>query len=680
MNRSRAMAIEDLDGPPIERFLTYSWLLVLLAAPIIIALLIWFRVLLNRRNELTANRSNQLKQERLVTSYCNANPILMSSQRRTSQQAQHQDQDRSPRLGSKECKIPALCSLVLQDKLLNSLVTHTSLYLASMASQQIFACFLAVSMAILNLLKARNLLACNLIIFLLMSGKLLALFSLTTFSLFRSLKVLNLRRGVMTKGCPCTSSSSSKSVKSSSPSSSSVSQTSASVPGEPSNFFGSATTCRLLADASRDGRRKSATRPRSTADWQVWQALLLILLSASLATVYLYLRLMNMMAGSRGSQATTGHAFGAHPATNKTITARTTPGDTWPVSPMYSTEYYSSTQMTPSSASYLHQLVDQYELDSFIRLLFSASLVTERFCCTLAAANYVPAAKISAMLLYASLMLVILLASVLAQLWGREALRCLIPPRVGSTINLRSLVGSETALNQLRLSESRKRRHLMANQHLGRTSDWRVQSSSYNSTGTCSTTCSWCSSERTPNQRGGGLTQLPVGGAATVASLSSLVLASSSQRAEGAESAAEQDLASDRAGSSLKIDCSRMLTGAIWHNQTSSASSDWLMYAELKRDLKLGQSLILFGQLLDHAPVLVSSLKVASLSQNFLNASAESKLITIAMLEAGERSNCDLSVTEVSLKCAARVALSFTFARRIEPVFVASLVKAEMRS
>lgn len=74
-------------------------------------------------------------------------------------------------------------------------------------------------------------------------------------------------------------------------------------------------------------------------------------------------------------------------------------------------------------SSQLKHLIDQYELQNFINLLLDTHLQTSRFMCTLAANNYAPFAKQSMMTLYASLMLLIFIMSIVIQQVGRRKLR-----------------------------------------------------------------------------------------------------------------------------------------------------------------------------------------------------------------------------------------------------------------
>lgn len=657
-------------GPPIwvhdERSLAYSWLLVLLAAPIIIALLVWFRVLLRRRDELTRSR---LRQDSGLVSYSYTGSSSAPKPGDRSSWPAKESRSTSYQLGnpasSTRGKFDAPVNFNVQNQSLKSLVNHTSLYLASLAWQQIFACCMALLMAVLNLLRARNLLACNLVIFPLMSGKLLNLFALTAFSVIRLAKLVNMRRYANKPPSYCSSStnddmrSSSNRVtsdtNSSTYNSSSVGQDELSTRDlacqQEARLCESTTTHRLIVSDANSAKRARASRrsctttktktarPASSNRWQICQSWMLILLSVGLAAVYLYLRLMNMVlveGGSGGEQA-------VQAPDNKTSAVHLR--DTWQISHgQVTTGYYSAepSQLVSQSGraskpGYLRQLANQYELESFMRLLLSRQFVTSRFTCTLAAANYVPAARISAMLLYASLMLIVLMASMASQCLSRAVLRHFVPNSGGGGGGLGSwqaraadlggfwLAGSQESGASAAYPREPRRRRATGARLLGHHTAPPV-----GLTSTCSSSCSRCSDEfrpaSQPQFRAGRLAL--VGGAASIASLSSFGAAST----EAARSAGWKDVELGADKASLATSNSSTRAAHKLNQETHQASTDkvrptgappwsaasvsqpdlsttfgWLMYAELRRDLKLSQSVILFGQLLDHAPVLVSS-------------------------------------------------------------------------
>lgn len=653
-----------------ERILAYSWLLVLLAAPIIIALLVWFRVLLKRRHELTRSR---LCQDRLVSasafgSTCGSSkadqwswPAKECAASSTASSSSSTNQQPSPLYSRSKCETPAQCTLKLHKQSLKSLVNHTSLYLASLAWQQIFACCMALLMAVLNLLRARNLLACNLVIFPLISGKLLSLFSLSAFAVLRLTKLVSIRRGVNKRSCHCCSSASASKRRSSrqvvisstggtSTSNGSSNSTSGAQDElssreaacqQEARLCESTTTHRLIstdanpARRARPGRRAAPSSPTVTSPtasrWQMCQSWLLILLSVGLAAVYLYLRLMNMVLVEANEQL-------AH-SDNKNSTSHLR--DTWQFSadassrPSQVTGYYSadglmgaqsSVSRVASKPGYLRQLASQYELESFMRLLLSRQFVTSRFTCTLAAANYVPAARISAMLLYASLMLVVLAASLASQLLSRTILRHFVPAddgqgRVqtsGQSASFWPAGDSCGRAAELARWPAPRRRRVSAKRVLASQLGPGLSS-------TCSTTCSHCSdaSELRPaSQPQFRVARLALAnGAASMGSLSSLGASNSEPGRSarwndvelGCDKSSSAGTSNEDTAKALQESQARPTTGASLWSSPSVSQQDlcntfgWLMYAELRRDLKLSQSVILFGQLLDHAPILVST-------------------------------------------------------------------------
>lgn len=74
----------------------------------------------------------------------------------------------------------------------NSLVDYTNNFLITLASQQILACSVIILIAILNIIRTRNLFCCNSIVFLFIVIKLAQLFSLTTFACVKLVKLINL--------------------------------------------------------------------------------------------------------------------------------------------------------------------------------------------------------------------------------------------------------------------------------------------------------------------------------------------------------------------------------------------------------------------------------------------------------------------------------------------------------
>jgi len=82
----------------------------------------------------------------------------------------------------------------MRRELVDKLVEHQNNFLINFTGQQIFTCFVVFFLAILNILRMRNLFSCNLIILLLISSKLLSLLAVFLFVLIKFIKLLGLAK------------------------------------------------------------------------------------------------------------------------------------------------------------------------------------------------------------------------------------------------------------------------------------------------------------------------------------------------------------------------------------------------------------------------------------------------------------------------------------------------------
>lgn len=482
--------------------LSYSWLLVLFVAPVIIVLLVCLLVLLRRRlvqsrhlvssfgcsealiedsrenleqsSSLRASHEHnqrQQSQRRPSSSPCKTSSSKLKSQRPTNAHYLLECSSSGSSTSSSNCTSTSTggCSPPLsgsgrqQDaatttstisaqtsdccqampawqrrqfdrsaETMRSLLDHMGLFLLTLTCQEIFGCLVALTIAILNVIRMRNLFCCNLVIFALITSRLLNLLTLTTFSLTKLIKLFKLQ---------VTCSPLTTAALTISPISSPSREAAILVGAEMARKKACQKRACQLEQASRGSREPVACR-----------LLLLLLLSAFLALVFLYLRLspprgsLIVFNGDQGAPNRNRSALNAdwsiaiYPSSTTTeASTRYTSGPDEQAAPRLAGSGLSespadkaSQQQQPNylaswsarfqQSSSLRHLLDQYELQNFLNLLLDTHLQTSRFTCTLAASNYAPVAKVAMLAIYAVLMIAIVIAGMAIQRVGRKRL------------------------------------------------------------------------------------------------------------------------------------------------------------------------------------------------------------------------------------------------------------------
>jgi len=604
-----------------ERALVYSWLLVLLVAPVIGVLLIWLLILLRRKlrqaHHLVSSMCSSLDEKPKVShssgEKCNRREEAVNEPRAQKQIASQRSSARTRNThyllesssaisssstsssgpsssdevsGNEEARKHRV--ILTQLYCLRSLVNHTNLYLLTLTYQEIIGCLVAFTIAILNIVRMRNLFCCNLVIFILVASKLLNLLTLTTFSLTKLIKLFRFkadqldgdestsiscqdrdedgdrdendrgeeedgdanhldedglddltgaklrekleangrRRGNLEQQCStfCQTPSSSREntlevlqvTKGSDKGAAkgrSCSRSRAANCGRgeacSSPYDPNATICRLIVeDADRMGKcgrledscsslssvassstaavtttTTAATQPAppmAPLSERLWSTrssrqagnskaressgkaseisepiairlLVLVVISSSVSLICLYLRLMptgglllppadlqhlNSRTANRSSYGDWTISIYAPSTTTEASTRYSSESLTTnqgleankqqqqqPQQQEQQPNYQASWSARFQQSSHLRHLIDQYELQNFIHLLFDTQLQSSRFMCTLATSNYAPIAKLSMLTLYATLMLTILAASLAIQQLGSRRLR-----------------------------------------------------------------------------------------------------------------------------------------------------------------------------------------------------------------------------------------------------------------
>lgn len=330
-----------------SQYQSVSWQLILFVAPTTIVLLVWFLNLLSRRRKQLIISSLGKHRNLVLASSSSPNPknsvdlnnqqhqhLLTSSLSSKSSGSSTIDSARS---NSSSTGDRDLSFVQLHSNSLEVLLGQTDQMLLAQTYQEIVACLVAFMVAILNVVRMRNLFCCNLVLFLLVSSKLLSLLSLALFSTTKLFGLIRFQPSTILLGrCKREQSSeiSSRKIHSNQTSSSMGSNSSSSQHHGRGSDVNTTTICRLIdkSDRGQSGSRlhhkqenhrsrarhssslgfrfqPSSHRPESKSRLQnlpinhielkrsrlkfSLSAVLLALVSSLLALICIYLRLMS---------------------------------------------------------------------------------------------------------------------------------------------------------------------------------------------------------------------------------------------------------------------------------------------------------------------------------------------------------------------------------------------------
>lgn len=665
---------------------------------------------------------------------------------------------------SNKCDCPASLEekqLIGSNKSILSLIDHMFLYLNTITYLEIFACLIAFLLAILNIIRMRSLFCCNLIIFLLLTSKFLNLVTLTTFSVTKLFKLLQLRPIRLSPLGPNHGLEAEKRPRERhhQQQAESARHQRCSLPTAVNMANNSATISRLIVkQQDQVSRRKAIQHQQQQSGETIYLKLvLLVSISASLALICLYSRLMPIDGElfASGQLRTLNRSLADPDHWSITIYPTTTStSSTTEASTRYTSLGGAASEQQEASAwaslksfqatSHLKQLIDSYELAAFANILFDTQLQSSRFSCTLigqqqqliggAGSRSNQSARFYVMFLYMTLMLFILMLSILIQKLGHNKLESFEAENSKLLVNLSGLANNQrpslAATNQIRSSLSynnllgssrqfdsnRKRYSELLKQSIRHQSTLellqshhkrsslanlsknqqrsRLRQSHSSSMSSLLAPLSSCGSDQNSHERmlshnrrqllnsphtqtsqKSSLAWLPLGNAATVASLSNMGCPLNQQQrgklASGGRLSAigEQERNStgnNESGGEASTACCSLANNMMIYERTEMkansnkqhlkknkkskklsaskavgedeeaqeaggesrrgnaereelyssqrqhllllklANKNKLHYVELKKDLSLTQSIILFGQLLNHAPILVS--------------------------------------------------------------------------